>query len=658
MNWTGGKLQRHSRQNRSTVLQRQKQHFARVRTCLQNANTQPRSPFKPTFLASDDKTSPRRQTKLEDYKTTAPAARRLNSLSPRSDAPCPYHERRNSLTNSKSKSLQKRFHSGPNNVDNDQRQWEASPYQHHKTQGGHDFTERDKFSTDEALEAARRRLLMQSDWVGVQITQPAKIKFTSTPEREQFGRRHKIDKEAQERQQQKQGRRRRIPSIRSDLEIPLRSREASESDEYIQVRIGDDALVSSRCTIEPASAPSRFTDLLYQRKSMDKSPSLMSFDEAELANQGSRRDAPQTSDLLDATSFHDFSDQSSHLRDRLERPETVHSCKSRDVHSSNSKFQMAVLPERLMLSSSEPTTPPVPDTQSNLAVASRAKPTKSDSSSKKPEDTARPLSIISSHERLWRNYLHVINTNSNSIPTEHHTHHIEQLTHYKLKNNTNNHLNSTHHQNEPTQHMPIPTEPTNATVFLSRTPHKPHPRPPSNPIFTHPDPDALWKAFVFGDISSTRVSTVSTPHTSTTQPLNQTAPVVSSLQAHASNDPVTGTDDSSILDYAPPRDSDVEIATGDATIDSSSARAVGSIAEASSSWRRGQDGILTTGTPVKRVIGVRKGGNKRRKVPESSSPDPLTGPVSVGAMQGYFRSGSVDTGRNVVALSSKRLPRI
>ena len=54
MNWTGGRLQRHSRNTGNRVINRQKQHFAKVRTQLQNGTAQHTIPFRPSFLQEVD----------------------------------------------------------------------------------------------------------------------------------------------------------------------------------------------------------------------------------------------------------------------------------------------------------------------------------------------------------------------------------------------------------------------------------------------------------------------------------------------------------------------------------------------------------------------------------------------------------------------------
>jgi hypothetical protein len=53
MNWTGGRLQRHQKNAGGGVASRQKQHFAKVRSQLQNGSRPGHVPFRPSFLQED-----------------------------------------------------------------------------------------------------------------------------------------------------------------------------------------------------------------------------------------------------------------------------------------------------------------------------------------------------------------------------------------------------------------------------------------------------------------------------------------------------------------------------------------------------------------------------------------------------------------------------
>ncbi len=90
MNWTGGRLQRHSKQNGNVLVNRQKQHFAQVRTNLLHAPPRRSSPFLPSYLRDRDaaESAPRthrRQKTLEEFESVAPVVERLGSLRQRAD---------------------------------------------------------------------------------------------------------------------------------------------------------------------------------------------------------------------------------------------------------------------------------------------------------------------------------------------------------------------------------------------------------------------------------------------------------------------------------------------------------------------------------------------------------------------------------------------
>ena len=98
MNWTGGRLQRHSHRNQDSTLQRQKQHFAKVRTRLQHTRQSQSLLFQPSFLRHDASTladngmlarhdshrdvghAKSRQATLEEFDSTKPLAMRLSTL--------------------------------------------------------------------------------------------------------------------------------------------------------------------------------------------------------------------------------------------------------------------------------------------------------------------------------------------------------------------------------------------------------------------------------------------------------------------------------------------------------------------------------------------------------------------------------------------------
>lgn len=292
MNWTGGRLQRHSRNSAGKSLTyTQKQHFAKVRSKLQ---TGPRavSPLDFSLLhASRDarearelkgdesglERRPKRQKTLGEYATTAALANRLNALRPR----------QLSLgrgTSSEIRHGAKR--TGHANTD-------ASSRARHNVSVGHrpsivpDATSRDQSDgvrnptrevglrleprssrrkilattlvgsgsggTPKSLEDKRQSLLQQDDWVCTAITRPLKASFLGTNDREKVGRRRRISTEERNRRVVPVHRR-----FRRSLQQGLLPRgfdwEDREVREDISVRIGGQVHGSQRTTLRGIEA--------------------------------------------------------------------------------------------------------------------------------------------------------------------------------------------------------------------------------------------------------------------------------------------------------------------------------------------------------------------------------------------------------------------
>ncbi|KAI9812866.1 MAG: hypothetical protein M1827_004384 [Pycnora praestabilis] len=186
MNWTGGRLTRHSRNGGSASINLQKQHFARARTKLQNGSHQSSplkwSPFEKLEAeplqgmvhyqdnASSEwrNKSPKRQKTLSEYSSTAPLAERLNTLLPRQSAAYRQQQR--------------------GRVDTEQVLYHASQQPQKTT-----FTSQqlNPGAASYPLEQERKRLLCQPDWVGLAIARPAKLRFPASNDREKIGKRRK-----------------------------------------------------------------------------------------------------------------------------------------------------------------------------------------------------------------------------------------------------------------------------------------------------------------------------------------------------------------------------------------------------------------------------------------------------------------------------------
>lgn len=154
MNWTGGRLHQHSKVDKSSTLYRQKQHFARVRQQFQEPDQAP-TPFRPSFLGSDGM-SPIQQSRLDDFRTTGPLAKRLASMSSRESASAPMTELRDADIARMLPPRKRRR--GSRGVQTEQH-----------TQQNDETDEKAPPATDD-LESTRRRLLMQSDWLGLKVS--------------------------------------------------------------------------------------------------------------------------------------------------------------------------------------------------------------------------------------------------------------------------------------------------------------------------------------------------------------------------------------------------------------------------------------------------------------------------------------------------------
>lgn len=271
MNWTGGRLQRHSKQG-SSALNRQKQHFAKVRTALQNGSLQHYPPFKPSFLRDDDGVlgghlppfgdrstrhvgHPKsRQKALEEYDSVAPVAKRLSSLGSLS------HHWGSRLQQEKVTSPRHGVHAdSPNSaqsstsrdVQNRKKHFKrtkTSPREVLSRTRSNRSLSKDQLSSEPLLEAKKRKLLEHDDWVGLALSRPVHMQFVSTTEKERIGKRRKIESSMRERLG---GEARRvltpIEGNNRNVRGPFMSGTLPHKDD-ISIRIGTDALVSRHST--------------------------------------------------------------------------------------------------------------------------------------------------------------------------------------------------------------------------------------------------------------------------------------------------------------------------------------------------------------------------------------------------------------------------
>ncbi|QDS75998.1 hypothetical protein FKW77_004509 [Venturia effusa] len=257
MNWTGGRLQRHSKNSaKSTDLARQKQHFAAVRQRLQNGATPQGTPFRPSFLirhgsdlgqgvtpfvqGSQSHTGhPKaKQKSLDDYSSTAPLAQRLSSMQRRSARSAEPLERRRQLP-----SGVHHHEAAGKDVSSTRSQTDAAS--NSSRHSGSRKRGHSKLGDEALLELSKKRLLMQTDWIGLTNSRPLQMSFTSRQDRDRIGKRRKIDSGIEQRQKLfgklKDGNRAQPPFMSDALGV---------APESISVRIGDRAL-STQVSVPP-----------------------------------------------------------------------------------------------------------------------------------------------------------------------------------------------------------------------------------------------------------------------------------------------------------------------------------------------------------------------------------------------------------------------
>ncbi|KAI9651924.1 MAG: hypothetical protein M1831_007504 [Alyxoria varia] len=264
MNWTGGKLHRHSKNAKSGAAHRQSEYFAKARTKLQNGSER-HTPFVPSFLqdeaAHHDTNSPRpRQSRLEHFDQTAPVAKRLSALSQTSS-----HRRRVTEPSRAGLSLESERLSSIRQKHSQQRTREAELLEHRgskiarQTQSSRPLPRKRLHSRDgnESIEAKKRRILLQGDWTGLQTTKPLHVDFKSNESRELIGKRRKLN-EHDHLRRAGMGERKKVPSVgdrgRRIGPRPDGLSDTNDDGRSIKIRIGDDAFLSQTST-RPSQLP-------------------------------------------------------------------------------------------------------------------------------------------------------------------------------------------------------------------------------------------------------------------------------------------------------------------------------------------------------------------------------------------------------------------
>lgn len=195
MNWTGGRLSRHSTAAGS-LKNRQKQHFAQVQAALRNGAKKP-SPLKwSTFNRIEDRPGSQSRTftvhaprehKPEESQSIQPLRfpRLHNTHSAR-------HENPRHSTHSiepRRQSSQQYIKRELSSVSDDDLYNTTPPLQGTLPVSDREIIDRKE---EESVSEKRRRILRKGDWVGISIQRPLQLAFASPKNTDKLGRRRKI----------------------------------------------------------------------------------------------------------------------------------------------------------------------------------------------------------------------------------------------------------------------------------------------------------------------------------------------------------------------------------------------------------------------------------------------------------------------------------
>lgn len=272
MNWTGGRLQRHSKTTaKTTHLARQRQHFASVRQRLQNGETLQGTPFRPSFLVREDLTlanaitpfgqasqrhtghSRGNQTSLEDYSSTAPVPQPLSSMqkppvtssdqATRQQKLPPSHRCRSGETDRPK--LKYEAASGDEPSLRTREDSASTSSQHSASRK----RARSRLGEENVLQLSRKKLLLQADWIGLAHARPVQMSFTSCQDKIMIGKRRRLDSGIKQRQRIFN----RMKQVNHEY---TQSGTLGVAPESISVRIGEHAL-STQVSVAPPDNPVR-----------------------------------------------------------------------------------------------------------------------------------------------------------------------------------------------------------------------------------------------------------------------------------------------------------------------------------------------------------------------------------------------------------------
>lgn len=274
MNWTGGALSRSRNANSKVSLAvKQKTHFAKARAKLHNR--QQSSPldiqyfdfgeWKPESGVHDDRRSypvkqrVSNQSTLDQYENVRDVVKKLDSLRPKNGGK---DRKRSPINDTEGPVLPSGISIPPISpiIISSLPPSSTSPVQAEPTPGrtfkrlrtstSSTSDELDPLGVLDSVETKRRRLLQESDWVGVErqsrLSKPVKMKFTDAEDRDLIGRRRPLDGSAVQNRWNVQGQKPiKIPLMTSYSEDP-RALHRGLVDEYrsadgMSIRIGSTA---------------------------------------------------------------------------------------------------------------------------------------------------------------------------------------------------------------------------------------------------------------------------------------------------------------------------------------------------------------------------------------------------------------------------------
>ena len=200
MNWTGGRLKRHSKANENATLRAQKQHFARAR--LQKSNSRIASPvFQPEFVSLPHIYGRSWQFLIQQAKRNPTSRERnLSLVGPgpgiySSDPPVKKNRSNTGFVRKQSRVACKKSDGSLHKQDRKHDQHLSSAPTTQKAQDTK--LKRPGDERNSQLARIKKTLLRRADWVGLAATKPVHMKFASAYDLETFGRRrHKTSSKA------------------------------------------------------------------------------------------------------------------------------------------------------------------------------------------------------------------------------------------------------------------------------------------------------------------------------------------------------------------------------------------------------------------------------------------------------------------------------